>query len=117
MKVRGGFLSPPQILIFRKVSDRWKKHPPPRYNKTHPPADGIPIFDTASYIVVARDGRDAFVSFVNHLKHMRDDMIARLNAEAMAQGINPVTKFRGDVHGFFERWITDAPPLRHLATW
>jgi aryl sulfotransferase len=88
-----------------------------RFIKTHTPADGIPIFETASYIVVARDGRDAFISFVNHLQHLRNDLIERLNARAMAQGINPVVKFRGDVHGFFERWITDAPPLRHLATW
>jgi aryl sulfotransferase len=48
---------------------------------------------------------------------MRDDLIERLNAEAMAQGIDPVMKFYGEIHGFFERWITDAPPLRHLASW
>src|SRR3712207_9262003 len=112
MKVRGGFLSPPQILIFRKVSDRWKKHPPPRYNKTHPPADGIPIFDTASYIVVARDGRDAFMSFANHMKHMRADLRECLNAEAIKQGIAPLMEFHGDIHGFFDRWITDALPDR-----
>jgi aryl sulfotransferase len=106
-----------RIFDFDKLSARLEAQTHRRFIKTHTPADGIPIFDTASYIVVARDGRDAFVSFVNHLKHMRDDLIERLNDQAMAQGINPVVKFRGDVHGFFERWITDAPPLRHLATW
>ena len=105
------------IFDFDALSARLEAQTHRRYIKTHTPADGIPIFDTASYIVVARDGRDAFVSFVNHLKHIRADQIERLNADAMAQGINPVTKFRGDVHGFFERWITDAPPLRHIATW
>ena len=105
------------IYDFAELSARLEAQTHRRFIKTHTPADGIPIFDTASYIVVARDGRDAFVSFVDHLKHMRDDQIERLNAQAMAQGINPAVKFRGDVHGFFERWITDAPPLRHLATW
>ena len=106
-----------RIFDFDELSARLEAQTHRRYIKTHTPADGIPNFDTASYIVVARDGRDAFVSFVNHLKHMRADLIERLNAQAMAQGINPVVKFGGDVHGFFERWITDAPPLRHLATW
>jgi aryl sulfotransferase len=105
------------IFDFDELSARLEAQTHRRYIKTHTPADGIPIFDTASYIVVARDGRDAFVSFVNHLKHMRDDLIERLNAEAMAQGIDPLMRFSGDIHGFFERWITDAPTLRHLASW
>jgi aryl sulfotransferase len=106
-----------RIFDFDELSARLGAQTHRRYIKTHTPADGIPIFDTASYIVVARDGRDAFVSFVNHLQHMRDDLIERLNAEAMAQGIDPVMKFHGDIHEFFDTWIMDAPPLRHLATW
>src|SRR4051794_36740254 len=31
-----------------------------RFMKSHTPADGIPWFDDARYIFVARDGRDAF---------------------------------------------------------
>jgi aryl sulfotransferase len=106
-----------RIFDFDELSARLEAQTHRRYIKTHTPADGIPIFDTASYIVVERDGRDAFVSFVNHRKHLRDDLIERLNAEAMAQGIDPMMKFDGDNHGFFERWITDAPTLRHLASW
>ncbi len=67
--------------------------------------------------MVARDGRDAFISFVNHMKHMRADLRERLNAEAIKQGIAPLMEFHGDIHGFFDRWITDAPPLHHLASW
>jgi aryl sulfotransferase len=106
-----------RIFDFDELMARLEAQSHRRFIKTHTPADGIPIFDKASYIVVARDGRDAFVSFVNHRKNLRDDLIERLNAQAMAQGINPVVKFRGDIHGFFERWITDAPPLRYLASW
>jgi aryl sulfotransferase len=105
------------IYDFAELSARLEAQSHRRFIKTHTPADGIPLFETASYIVVARDGRDAFVSFVNHRKNLRDDLIERLNTDAMAQGINPVVKFRGDLHGFFERWITDAPPVRHLASW
>ena len=47
--------------------------------KTHTPADGIPWFDTGKYIVVGRDGRDAFMSWVNHIANMKDDQIAVLN--------------------------------------
>jgi aryl sulfotransferase len=106
-----------RIFDFAELSARLEAQTHRRYIKTHTPADGIPIFDTASYIVVARDGRDAFISFVNHLTHLRDDLIESLNAEAMAEGLDPVIKFRGDIHGFFDRWITDAPPLRYLASW
>ncbi|SRR6266508_6237575 len=88
-----------------------------RYIKTHTPADGIPIFDTASYIVVARDGRDAFMSYANHMTHMRAEVRGRLNAQAAAQGIEPLIEFRGDIHEFFDRWIAAAPPMHHIATW
>ena len=106
-----------RIYDFAELSARLEAQTHRRFIKTHTPADGIPIFETASYIVVGRDGRDAFVSFVNHRKNLRDDLIERLNTDAIAQGVDPVMKFRGDVHGFFERWITDAPPLRYLASW
>jgi aryl sulfotransferase len=106
-----------RIFDFDELMARLEAQSHRRFIKTHTPADGIPIFDKASYIVVARDGRDAFVSFVNHRKNLRDDLIERLNTDAMAQSVDPVVKFRGDIHGFFERWITDAPPLRYLASW
>jgi len=105
------------IYDFDELVARLEAQTHRRYIKTHTPADGIPIFDTASYIVVARDGRDAFVSYANHMAHMRADLLGRLNAEAMAQGIDPVMEFRGDIHEFFDRWIADAPPMRHVAAW
>jgi aryl sulfotransferase len=103
-----------RIFDFDELSARLEAQTHRRYIKTHTPADGIPIFDTASYIVVARDGRDAFVSFVNHLQHMRDDLIERLNAEAKTQGIDPVMKFRDDIHGF--SLTAGSPTLLHCAT-
>jgi hypothetical protein len=58
-----------------------------RLIKTHTPADGIPWYPDASYIVVARDGRDAFMSFLNHMRSLRPDVMMALAASAMAEGI------------------------------
>ena len=46
--------------------------------KTHTAADGIPWFPSASYIVVGRDGRDAFMSFLNHMRSMRPDLMMEM---------------------------------------
>jgi aryl sulfotransferase len=105
------------IYDLDELAERLEAQTHRRYIKTHTPADGIPIFDTASYVVVARDGRDAFVSYANHVAHMRPELLGRLNAEAVARGIDPMMGFDGDVHEFFDRWIKDAPPMRHLAAW
>ena len=37
-----------------------------RFLKTHLPFDGLPIYDEVKYVHVARDGRDACMSFHNH---------------------------------------------------
>src|SRR6478672_945559 len=46
-----------------------------RQIKTHTPADGIRWSPDASYVVVFRDGRDAFMSFHNHMSNMRMDLV------------------------------------------
>ena len=67
--------------------------------------------------MLSETGSPSFVSYANHMAHMRAALFGRLNAEAMAQGIDPVMEFRGDIHEFFDRWIADAPPMRHVAAW
>jgi aryl sulfotransferase len=74
--------------------------------KTHTPADGIPWWTDASYIVVVRDGLDAFMSFLNHVSNMRQDVLRELAATASADGIElggrlPVD----DVHAAFASWL------------
>lgn len=76
--------------------------------KTHTPADGIPWRPDSSYIVVGRDGRDAFMSFVNHLASMRPDSVMELMQSAMEEGI----EFRpmpppDDLHTLFSWWLED----------
>jgi aryl sulfotransferase len=81
-----------------------------RSMKTHTPADGIPWWPSSSYIVVGRDGRDAFMSFLNHMRSMRPDLLIQLAMSASEDGIDlgstgppPLD----DVHMFFEWWLND----------
>lgn len=39
-----------------------------RFIKSHLPFDALPIYDTVKYVHVARDGRDAFLSWHNHVR-------------------------------------------------
>lgn len=84
--------------------------------KTHTPADGIPWFPEASYIVVGRDGRDAFMSFHNHMANMRPELIIELAGSAIADGIDlgsgipPVE----DIHEFFEWWLEEKMLFDHF---
>jgi aryl sulfotransferase len=105
------------IVDFDEVCARLQAQTHRRSIKTHTPADGIPIYDTASYIVVARDGRDAFMSYANHMTHLRAELRNRLNAQAAAQAIEPLMEWRGNIHEFFDRWIAAALTMQHIATW
>ena len=87
-----------------------------RFMKSHTPADGIPWFDDARYIFVARDGRDAFMSLCNHVEHFRDEVRESINAEA-PEGVPHFPAWDGDVHGFFGRWLDeDELFFPHVAT-
>jgi len=83
-----------------------------RFMKSHTPADGIPFFPDAKYLVVGRDGRDAFMSLCNHVERFK--LAGLLNAQALASGVPPMPEWDGDVHGFFGWWLEDATHFRHL---
>lgn len=76
--------------------------------KTHTPADGIPWSPDAFYLVVGRDGRDTFMSFVNHMASMRPDVMMEMVASAMDEGIEfDPTPPPEDLHELFPRWLED----------
>ncbi|HEY2774305.1 MAG TPA: sulfotransferase domain-containing protein [Candidatus Binatia bacterium] len=76
--------------------------------KTHTPVDGIPWWPDAKYIVVGRDGRDAFMSFVNHMASMRPDKVGELIESAVAEGIQfEAMPPQEDIHEFFNGWMQD----------
>jgi aryl sulfotransferase len=85
--------------------------------KTHLPVEAIPWFDTGFYIAVFRDGRDAFMSYVNHVASFRDDVRERLNVAAVAKGLQPIPKYDGDLHALYASWIDLPLPLLMLRGW
>jgi aryl sulfotransferase len=87
-----------------------------RFIKTHTPADGIPFFDHAKYIFVARDGRDAFMSMCNHMERFRDDVREDLNSRIDDESVMPMPAWTGDVHGFFAVWLPALGMLEHVAS-
>jgi aryl sulfotransferase len=87
-----------------------------RVIKSHTPADGIPMFDDARYVYVGRDGRDAFMSFVNHHEKFKGDVRRTMNRHALADGVPPMPDWDGDLHRFFTTWLEDALLLHHLTT-
>jgi len=77
-----------------------------RAMKSHTPADGIPWFPDAKYITVARDGRDAFMSWCNHVRRMK--MTEMFNEQAREEGIPTLKTFDGeDYHGYFRHWLVE----------
>jgi aryl sulfotransferase len=87
-----------------------------RFMKSHTPADGVPFFETASYIVVGRDGRDAFMSMCNHLERFRNDVRESLNENVREAGVARMPEWNGDVHGFFQAWMAEGFHCQHIAS-
>src|SRR5881409_553644 len=85
--------------------------------KTHLPVEAIPWWETASYIAVFRDGRDAFMSYVNHIASFRDDVRERLNAAAVEKGLQTMPAYDGDLHKLYAQWIDLPLPLVMLRGW
>jgi aryl sulfotransferase len=99
-------------LVARLEAQRFR-----RSIKTHLPVEALPWFDTGSYIAVFRDGRDAFMSFVNHTASFRDDVRERLNALAVERGWQTMPAYDGDLHRLYDLWIDLPIPLLMLRGW
>jgi aryl sulfotransferase len=99
------------------VLGRLDAQPHRRSIKTHTAADGIPWYADAQYIVVGRDGRDVFMSFVNHMRSMRPDMVAALIATAIEEGIEaaPLPPL-DDIHAFFAFWLDSRMLFDHIGS-
>lgn len=86
--------------------------------KTHTAADGIPWHTDGYYIVVGRDGRDTFISFVNHMASMRKDKLMELMESAIGEGIpldGPVPI--EDLHDFFAQWLEEGGFFQFLMSY
>jgi aryl sulfotransferase len=99
-----------------------------RFIKTHLPLDGLPFYPQLKYIVVARDPRDAFMSWWNHYSNTSEEAHARHESQPGRVG-DPPPRCPEDVHEYWHTWITRGwfdwtsngyptiPTLYHAHTW
>eukprot|EP00429_Kryptoperidinium_foliaceum_P088352 CAMPEP_0176197988 /NCGR_PEP_ID=MMETSP0121_2-20121125/7824_1 /TAXON_ID=160619 /ORGANISM="Kryptoperidinium foliaceum, Strain CCMP 1326" /LENGTH=309 /DNA_ID=CAMNT_0017536831 /DNA_START=50 /DNA_END=979 /DNA_ORIENTATION=- len=84
-----------------------------RFLKTHLPADAFaPYFNPkAKYIYVGRDGRDAFMSLMNHYEKANEAWYGAMN-DAPGRDGPPIPKFSelGGVPAIFDRWLAEGWP-------
>jgi aryl sulfotransferase len=79
------------------------------------PFDGLPIYEGVKYIHVARDGRDACMSFHNHASSFTDQMLDRLDRVGLEEEVlrRPYPKPLADTAEHFHRWLTEAAVPGH----
>ena len=78
-----------------------------RFLKSHLPLDGLPLHAQVRYIHVARDGRDAAMSYHNHAMGLTDSVIEkfdRIGAEDETIG-RPYPRVPADPADYFYRWV------------
>jgi aryl sulfotransferase len=83
-----------------------------RFVKSHLPFDALPIYEGVKYIHVARDGRDAFMSWHNHRLGQTAQFGERVGAiiasDPALRGGPPPAPVPEDPHAFFQSWIAEA---------
>lgn len=86
-----------------------------RFLKSHLPFDGLPIHDEVKYIHVARDGRDACISFHNHVLGFTPEMVAGLDRAGLDDDTirRPYPRFGPDPAEYFRRWLTEGAVPDH----
>lgn len=79
-----------------------------RFIKSHLPLDALPIYDEVKYIHVAREGRDACMSLLNHLNSFRPEMMARADAIGLADETigRPMPRHPAETRAFFQWWMS-----------
>ena len=83
--------------------------PQRRMLKTHLPFDAMPFHDDTLYIHVARDPRDACMSYHNHCTGFADGAMAAMDAQGLGipELAAPYPRPPADAHDFFRRWLRD----------
>lgn len=78
-----------------------------RVIKAHLPFDGMPFYEDVKYIHVARDGRDACVSWHNHQLAYTPRALAMFDALGMQDDSigRPFPRASADLRVFFRQWV------------
>jgi aryl sulfotransferase len=86
-----------------------------RFLKSHLPFDGLPIYEEIKYIHVARDGRDACLSFHNHVMGFTPQMLDGLDRTGLEDETirRPYPRFAADPAQYFRRWLTEGAVAGH----
>jgi aryl sulfotransferase len=96
-------LGPPMDLRFELAEAQTHR----RFLKTHLPYDSLPVYEGVKFIHVARDGRDAALSFHNHLfnftQAMKDGFDAASLADPKFQDRHPPVP--EDPAAYFRQWL------------
>jgi aryl sulfotransferase len=80
-----------------------------RFLKSHLPLDALPIHDNVRYIHVARDGRDACMSLLNHYNSFTPEALEGFDKIGLSdETINrPFPRLPKTEREFFLHWISD----------
>jgi aryl sulfotransferase len=92
-----------------------------RFLKTHLPVDALVFSPRASYLYIARDGRDAAWSFHNHIYNATDDFFRMYN-ENMPEGHPVLERGTADPYAFYKTWLEGNgwpvwPFWEHIRSW
>jgi len=85
-----------------------------RVIKTHTPSDALPLHDEVFYIHVARDGRDAFMSWHNHVSSYTAQVLSEMDADGLQDETiaRPYPRVPADIRDFFRTWMTQGEGAR-----
>jgi aryl sulfotransferase len=77
--------------------------------KTHSPLSALPLHDDVLYINVARDPRDAVMSFHNHSLNFTDEFLAGMDQIGLDDPLigAPFPRALENPREFFRRWLRD----------
>ena len=82
-----------------------------RFIKSHLPLDALPLYDTVKYIHVARDGRDACLSFHNHSSTFTAGALADMDRIGLADPTigHAYPRVEAEFRPFYLDWIAGKP--------
>jgi aryl sulfotransferase len=85
-----------------------------RFIKSHVQLEALPVYDALRYIHVARDGRDAFMSWHNHSFNYSDMAVASQSAAGMADETigKPLPRPSESIRDYFDVWMTEGEGAR-----
>ena len=78
-----------------------------RFFKSHLPYDALPVYEGVKFIHVARDGRDAAMSFHNHQSSYTPDAVQRMSEVSLGDPKfrTPFTPPSADASHYFHEWL------------